>query len=254
VKSLKSKKAAGWLPAVRPSNPYFTNEVSGGAANGHANKNRPLENGRHETGQTPIIGQAEKFCKKTRFRSGYVLRERGSDMLGLMKRDFAATLLLASALTLQTAVVASPGQLNSDEKAFIDFAGQTDLVNVRLAQMAQLQASAPAVKRFAALLEQDHAADHKRLATIAKLTGTNAPKTLDEVHMNFVRRLNKLKGKSFDLTFLKTVVNEHENAYVPFRREADNGFNPSLKAYARRALPRLDSHLKQARRLAAAPE
>jgi putative membrane protein len=69
--------------------------------------------------------------------------------------------------------------------------------------------------------------------------------------MNFVQRLNKSKGKSFDLTFLKTVVNEHENAFVPYKREADNGFNPNLKTYAKGALPRLDSHLKQARRLAA---
>jgi putative membrane protein len=175
-------------------------------------------------------------------------------MLGLMKRDLAATLLLASALTLQPVVAAASGQLNSDEKAFIDFAGQTDLVNVRLGQMAQLQASSPTVKKFAAVLEQDHATDLKRLATIGKLTGANAPTTLDEVHMNFVRRLNKSKGKSFDLTFLKTVINEHENAYVPYRREADNGFNPSLKAYARRARPRLDSHLKQARRRAAVPQ
>ncbi|HLH05404.1 MAG TPA: DUF4142 domain-containing protein [Bryobacteraceae bacterium] len=167
-----------------------------------------------------------------------------------MMRSFAATLLLATVFTARTTNAAAPEQLNSDEKAFIDFAGQTDLLNVRLAQMAQLQASSPAVKRFAVMLERDHATDLKRLTAIAKSTGTNAPAALDEVHMNFVRRLNKSKGKSFDLAFLKTVVNEHENAYVPYKREADSGFNTSLKTYARRALPRLDAHLKQARRLA----
>ena len=163
---------------------------------------------------------------------------------------FATTLLVAAGL-----IVISNGaladSLNSDEKTFIDFAGQTDLVNIRLAQMAQLQASSPQVKSFAVMLEREHAADLKKLAAIARRTGATAPSTLDEVHMNFVRRLNKSKGKSFDLAFLKTVVNEHENAFVPYKREADNGFNASLKAYARASLLHLDAHLKRARRLAA---
>jgi len=168
-----------------------------------------------------------------------------------MTRNSAPILLLAAAGLAFCPVIGNAVEnLNSDEKTFIDFAGQTDLVNVRLAQMAQMQASSPQVKNFAAVLERDHAADLKTLTAIAKRTGATAPTSLDEVHMNFVRRLKKSKGSAFDLAFLKTVVNEHENAFVPYKREADNGFNPSLKAYARRALPRLDSHLKHARRLA----
>ena len=167
-----------------------------------------------------------------------------------MLRTSAAALLTAVGLTV--VLTGTPAdKLNPDEKIFITFAGQTDLVNVRLAQMAQMQASSPQVKSFAVRLERDHAADLKKLTAIARRTGASAPSTLDDVHMNFVRRLNKSKGKSFDLTFLKTVVNEHENAFMPYKREADNGFNSSLKAYAKAALPRLDSHLKQARRLAA---
>jgi putative membrane protein len=172
-------------------------------------------------------------------------------MLEVMNKKFAAALPLATGLFVHFALAATPDQLNLDEKTFINFAGQTDLLSVRLAQMAQLQASSPQVKNFAVVLERDHAADLKRLSVIAKKNGVNAPAKLDEVHMNFVKRLNKSKGKSFDLAFLKTVVNEHENAFIPYKREADNGFNPSLKAYARHALPRLDAHLKQARRLAA---
>ncbi|HEY7210120.1 MAG TPA: DUF4142 domain-containing protein [Bryobacteraceae bacterium] len=167
-----------------------------------------------------------------------------------MLRISAAALIAAAGLTA-ILTGASVDTLNPDEKTFIDFAGQTDLVNVRLAQMAQMQASSQQVKNFAVMLERDHAADLKKLTAIAKRTGVTAPSKLDEVHMNFVQRLNKSKGKSFDLTFLKTVVNEHENAFVPYKREADNGFNPNLKTYAKGALPRLDSHLKQARRLAA---
>jgi putative membrane protein len=161
-------------------------------------------------------------------------------------------MLLAAGWSFFPATGSAVENLNSDEKTFIAFAGQTDLVNVRLAQMARVQASSPEVRNFAALLEREHGADLKRLTVIANKTGVQAPSTLDDVHMNFVRRLNKSKGKSFDLAFLKTVVNEHENAFVPYKREADNGFNPNLKAYARRALPHLDAHLKQARRLAAA--
>src|SRR5579885_3656419 len=54
------------------------------------------------------------------------------DMLLMMMKISAAATLLAAGIAI--AIGAPPDTLTSDEKSFIDFAGQTDLVNVRLAQ------------------------------------------------------------------------------------------------------------------------
>ncbi len=160
------------------------------------------------------------------------------------------SLALACLLSAAVALAQQPDQLSANDKDFIEFAGETSLLAVRIGQMAQLQASSPQVKKFAVTLEQEHTADLKKLMTVANKTGGIAPTTLDDTHQNAVKRLHKSKGKPFDHAFLKVVVNEHENALVSYKREADHGFTPSLQAYAKATLPQLEHHLKLARQLA----
>ena len=170
-------------------------------------------------------------------------------ILLFMIRTIATCGLLALGLSVATLAAAQADQLSANDKDFVEFAGETDLVAVRLGQLAQLHASSPKVKSFALRLEREHAADLKRLALISNKTGGIAPNTLDDVHAGVVKRLSKSKGTQFDHAFLKAIVNEHENALTSFQREAEHGFNPSLQAYAKATLPKLESHIKLAKEL-----
>ncbi|MDQ2842289.1 MAG: DUF4142 domain-containing protein [Acidobacteriota bacterium] len=140
-------------------------------------------------------------------------------------------------------------QLSANDKDFIEYAGEIDLAAIRFAQMAQMDAASPQIKSFAEMIEREHAADLKKLVAIANKAGGITPNTLDDVHMNAVKQLKKYKGKSFDHQFLKIVINEHERAIISFQREADNGFNPRLQAYAKTTLVSLQAHLKKAKQL-----
>lgn len=140
-------------------------------------------------------------------------------------------------------------QLSANDMDFIEFAGEVDLTAIRLGQMAQMDAVSQQVKKFGLMVEQEHTADLKKLTAIANKTGGVAPNTLDDVHMTVVKQVKKFKGKFFDHQFLKAIVNQHENALISFKREADGGFNPDLQAYAKAMLPNLEEHLKMAKQL-----
>jgi putative membrane protein len=166
----------------------------------------------------------------------------------LVTNSLLAALIAVPSIAWQT----DTDQLSANDKDFIEFAGETDLTTVRIARMAQLYAASPKVQSFARMLEQEHSADLKKLTSIANQTGGVAPDTLDDVHMSAVRRLQKSKGKPFTHAFLKTIVNDHENVLISYKREADHGFDPKLQAYAKAALPRLEAHLRDAKELASA--
>jgi len=147
---------------------------------------------------------------------------------------------------------AQSNDLSANDKDFIEFAGETDLLASRLGQLAQTRGTAPEVQKFGKVMEAHHSEQLKTLAGIADKNVGVAPDTLDDAHVNTLKRVSKYKSKSFDHQFLKVVVNQHENALVSFKREADHGFNQDLQAFAKNALPKLEQHLKEAKKLDAA--
>jgi putative membrane protein len=143
-------------------------------------------------------------------------------------------------------------QLSPNDLDFIEYAGETDLLAVRLGQMAQQRAISGDVRKFGRMMDEEHTESLKTLSMFANKAGGVAPNTLDDVHANAFKRISKIKAKSFDHQFLKLVVNQHENALIAYKREVDHGSNQDLQFYAREALPKLEQHLKEAKELASA--
>jgi putative membrane protein len=64
------------------------------------------------------------------------------------------------------------------------------------------------------------------------------------------KRLTELDGAAFDRAHLQHVIQEHEEAIAQFTREAQEGQNPQLKAFASKMLPKLREHQQTAQQLA----
>ena len=69
------------------------------------------------------------------------------------------------------------------DQQFVDFAGQTDMVEINLGKLAQTSASSQAVKDYAQMLITDHTKDFSQLYDVAhqaKLTrpDQSTPKTI----------------------------------------------------------------------------
>jgi putative membrane protein len=61
-----------------------------------------------------------------------------------------------------------------------------------------------------------------------------------------MNRLSKLSGAQFDRAYMQDMVKDHEEDVAEFQREANNGSDPDVKAFAGKTLPTLQSHLQSA--------
>lgn len=59
-----------------------------------------------------------------------------------------------------------------------------------------------------------------------------------------------LKGNSFDRAFAQDEVQSYKTAIAAFKKEADHGENPDVKAWAKKMIPTLEGHLETAEKLA----
>jgi putative membrane protein len=146
------------------------------------------------------------------------------------------------------AVPAISQTTNTDQK-FVDMAAQTDMMEAHLGQLAQDQGAAQGVKDFGSTLVTDHTNDYQQLAAAAQKAGMNVPKGLDAERNRMITPFHKLKGAAFDRRFVQEMVVGHTKAIAEYRREAQDGQNADIKAYASQALPTLEKHLQAARSL-----
>lgn len=66
---------------------------------------------------------------------------------------------------------------------------------------------------------------------------------------NSLERLAQLKGGQFDQAFKQQVIEDHEKAIALFQKQAKQGTDMELKAFAEKHLPHLREHLETARAL-----
>lgn len=155
---------------------------------------------------------------------------------------------LAASMLCAWPAFSQGGATGTDQK-FVDFAAQTDMLEAHLAQMAQDQANAQGVKDYAQMLNSDHTKDYTQLTDAATKAGLTVPKGLDAMHDRKIAPFEKLKGAAFDHHYIMDMVSGHQQAIAEYKREADKGQNPDIKAYANAALPVLQKHLDSAKDL-----
>ena len=150
------------------------------------------------------------------------------------------------------AVPACPqaGAISGSDQQFVNTAAQTDMTEAHVGQMAQDRGASQGVKDFGQTLVTDHTSDYTQLSTIVAKDGGTVPKGLDAAHDRMIAPFDRLKGAAFDHKFAQEMVMGHTKAIAEYRREAKDGQNADIKAYANQALPTLEKHLQMARDLA----
>ncbi|MGH9622264.1 MAG: DUF4142 domain-containing protein [Bryobacteraceae bacterium] len=138
------------------------------------------------------------------------------------------------------------GSMGNDQ-AFVDFAGQTDMLEAHLGQMAQDQAHKADVKTYGQMLTTDHTNDYNQLTAAAGKAGDTVPKGIDKAGNRMINMLKREKGSRFDRAYLRDMVRGHEAAIRKYEAEIKNGKSADIKTYAQQALPTLEKHLKDAK-------
>jgi putative membrane protein len=150
--------------------------------------------------------------------------------------------LFCCAVICGPAMAQTAGGAGMSDQAFVDMAAQTDMTEANLGQLAGNQASAQGVKDLGQMLATDHTSDYSQLSTIAAKANLTVPKGLDAQHQKMIAPFEKLKGKAFDRHYVQEMVAGHKKAIAAYNKEAQDGQNADLKAYAQQTLPTLEKH------------
>jgi putative membrane protein len=154
---------------------------------------------------------------------------------------FSSIALLACSLTLMAATTVS-----KTDKQFLMTAAKTDMVEAHEGQMAASQAARPDIKDFANTLVADHTESYERLTELASKSGVKIPTGINSAKEPDLAPLAHLKGSSFDRAFARNEVAEHKRVVAEYKREAEHGQDPDIKAWAAARIPVVEKHLQLA--------
>lgn len=146
---------------------------------------------------------------------------------------------------------ATAGPVAGSDRSFVAEAMTGGLAEVEAGKMAAEKASDPQVKAYGEHLQKDHAAANMKLAQLASTKGITVSETIEGEARTKLDELAKLSGAEFDRGFMERFgVSAHEKTIALFEREAKEGQDPDIRAFAEQTLPSLRTHLETSQQLA----
>ena len=152
---------------------------------------------------------------------------------------------LAMILTTSVAIADSP------DSSFIKNAAEGGMSEVELGQLAQQKGSNAAVKDFGAMMVKDHTAANEKLKTVAAAKQVTLPDSPSLMQKGSKKKLDMMSGDSFDKAYVKGMIDDHKADIKEFQKEATDGKDPEVKAFAVATLPTLKMHLQKIQAIAA---
>jgi putative membrane protein len=155
-----------------------------------------------------------------------------------------------------TMALASPASLfaaeSNPDATFYKKAAEGGTAEVELGKLAQEKSPTASVKEFGAMMVTDHSAANDKLKGIAARKKIKLLTSPSVGQMATKTQLEVLSGATFDKSYIKGMVEDHQQDIEEFQKEASSGQDPDAKAYAAATLPTLKTHLKKIQSIAAA--
>jgi putative membrane protein len=120
------------------------------------------------------------------------------------------------------------------------------MLEVELGKLAQTKAASPKVVEFAKMMVEDHSKANKELMEIAGAKFITLPAILDNKKQKDYDDFAKMDKKDFDKAYTDYMVKDHKEDIDEFKKEAQDGKDPELKAFAAKHVPILEHHLQMA--------
>ena len=164
-----------------------------------------------------------------------------------MKTESAVKKLLPAILLVPALAV---GADRTPDQEFYEEAAQSGLAEVELGKLAQEKARSPEVKAFGAMMVKDHTAANEKLKALAAQKGVKLPTKPGLEHTATKAKLEVLSGETFDKSYVKGMVDDHEDDIEDFEEQVREGKDADAKAFATATLPTLRTHLQHIREIA----
>jgi putative membrane protein len=125
-------------------------------------------------------------------------------------------------------------KLSAADKAFMTNAAKGGMMEVEMGKMAAQNAQNADVKKFGNRMVTDHSKANSELMALAKEEGVALPGA-------------KSPGKwKSDKDYMEMMVKDHQGDLAEFQKEAQNGTDPDVKAFAAKGAKMVSTHLKLA--------
>ena len=159
-----------------------------------------------------------------------------------------AALLCATGSASMAQDTATSAQTKAFAKEFVEKAGISGLAEVEMGELGAQKATNGQVKAFAKRMVADHKKANEELQTVSKGKGLQIPSSRSAMHKATVEKFQQQDaGKNFDRAYMEQMVADHKAAVELFETAADDEkLDLDLRSYAKRILPTLRDHLKQA--------
>jgi len=163
-----------------------------------------------------------------------------------MTRTPIVAIGLAAALCCGAAMAQNT---NADKsgKSFMTNAMEGDYAEIDVGKLAQEKGTTQAVKDFGQKLVSDHSANLDKAKQVASEMGVKDPGGSSYTQKAEYLKLKVLSGKTFDETFAKDMVSDHQKDIDEFQKEAAKS-GPAAD-FAKATLPTLQEHLQIAQSL-----
>ena len=147
--------------------------------------------------------------------------------------------------------MAMPGDMTpNDRMGYLQLAAASDMFEIQSSQMALTRAQNPAVRQYAQMLITHHTQTTQQLMAAAQAAGMSPPPMMQiPLVQRMMTQLQQASGANFDRVYLSQQVPAHEMALALHSNYAQRGDTPALRAVAAGAVPLVQQHLNEARRM-----
>ncbi len=167
-----------------------------------------------------------------------------------MRHFMALTLLASASPVLAQPVPAAPGiQARTTAATYVTQAASSDTYERESSQLALQHAASPEVRAFAQMMVNDHANTSAQVMAAAKAASIGKPGGPTPNHATMLKRLRETPHESLERAYVDQQVMAHEEALALHQGYAAKGDNPGLRAVASEAVPIVERHLAEIRRI-----
>src|SRR5918997_451868 len=140
------------------------------------------------------------------------------------------------------------GELRQDSRFIFD-AASSNLLEIRLGQIAQSKAVNPSVKQFGQQMVTDHSNLQTQLTATISRNGDFKPGMNDDDE-NEVERLEKLSGAEFDRQYMTAMIQHHQHEVSTFQSMSSSARSNEGRQIVATGLPVLQRHLSMSTQVA----
>lgn len=136
-----------------------------------------------------------------------------------------------------------------DDSKFVVKATSGVTMETELGTYAVKNAVTPGVKMFGENMVKDHSKDKEILTKMAYAKNITIPARTGENFQENINKITSKKGIEFDKAYISFMVSDHKDDISEFEKEAKEGNDADIKAFAAKGVPVLKHHLSMAKSL-----